>query len=127
MAYNFFIKQNSTLPSLQMEFIDNGKNDVKLLNTALLSSTIYFTMTNIENGVKHISNAPAEIIPNNTDGCSEKYIIEYKWKNRDTKSCGLYKGQFKIVFPQDINIDNTIIPEGILIAPISQDLLIHII
>ena len=127
MAYDFLIKQNSTLPPLQMEFIDDGRNYTRELSKALLSADVYFTMTNIENGIKHISNNKASILLKSNKTCDEKYIIEYQWKPRDTKNIGVYKGEFKIIFPQDLKIDNITIPKGVLTVPISQELYIHII
>ena len=84
-------------------------------------------MTNIENGIRKIANQKANVIMKEDDGCEDKYIIEYQWKERDTKTPGLYKGEFRIVFNDTVEIDGKTLPIGELIVPISQELHIHII
>ena len=126
MAYNFFINKNSTLPSLRMEAINDGRHDFSKLSIALQSADVYFTMTNIDNGIKKVSNAKADVVLMENSICEEKYIIEYKWKERDTKTPGVYKGEFKIVFDGNLKADNICLPKGELIVPISQELMIHV-
>ena len=117
MAYNFFINKGATLPTLRMEAINDGRHDFSKLNIALQAADVYFNMTNIENGIRKIANQKAE----------DKYIIEYQWKERDTKTPGLYKGEFRIVFNDTVEVDGKTLPIGELIVPISQELHIHII
>jgi hypothetical protein len=126
MAYNFFINKNSTLPALRMEAINDGRHDFSKLNLALQSADVYFTMTDINNGIKKISNAKADVVFMESSNCEEKYVIEYKWKERDTKTPGIYKGEFKIVFDGNLVVDDFRFPKGELIVPISQELMIHI-
>lgn len=126
MAYNFFINKGATLPTLRMEAINDGRHDFSKLNLALQAADVYFTMTNIETGVKKIANAKADILLKEDTECEEKYIIEYKWKTRDTNTEGIYNGEFKIVFNTEIETDGISFPYGELIVPISQELIIHI-
>lgn len=129
MAYNFFINKNSTLPYLRMEVINNGRDDFHKLYTALQSATVYFSMSDIDSGIKRIVNAEANVIEReeNDEECEEEYLIEYQWKERDTKIPGIYKGWFKIVFDGNITTsDGETYPEGNLIVPISDELLIHV-
>lgn len=126
MAYNFFINKGATLPTLRMEAINDGRHDFSKLNLALQAADVYFTMTNIETGVKKIANAKADILLKEDTECEEKYIIEYKWKTRDTNTEGIYKGEFKIVFNTEIETDGISFPYGELIVPISQELIINI-
>lgn len=127
MAYNFFINKGATLPTLRMEAINDGRHDFSKLNIALQAADVYFNMTNIENGIRKIANQKANIIMKEDDGCEDKYIIEYQWKERDTKTPGLYKGEFRIVFNDTVEVDGKTLPIGELIVPISQELHIHII
>lgn len=127
MAYNFFINKGATLPTLRMEAINDGRHDFSKLNIALQAADVYFNMTNIENGIRKIANQKANVIMKKDDGCEDKYIIEYQWKERDTKTSGLYKGEFRIVFNDTVEVDGKTLPIGELIVPISQELHIHII
>ena len=127
MAYNFFINKGATLPTLRMEAINDGKHDFSKLNIALQAADVYFNMTNIENGIRKIANQKANVIMKEDNGCEDKYIIEYQWKERDTKTPGLYKGEFRIVFNDTVEVDGKTLPIGELIVPISQELHIHII
>ena len=127
MAYNFFINKGAILPTLRMEAINDGRHDFSKLNIALQAADVYFNMTNIENGIRKIANQKANVIMKEDDGCEDKYIIEYQWKERDTKTPGLYKGEFRIVFNDTVEIDGKTLPIGELIVPISQELHIHII
>lgn len=127
MAYNFFINKGATLPTLRMEAINDGRHDFSKLNIALQAADVYFNMTNIENGIRKIVNQKAKVIMKEDNGCEDKYIIEYQWKERDTKTPGLYKGEFRIVFNDTVEVDGKTLPIGELIVPISQELHIHII
>lgn len=127
MAYNFFINKGATLPTLRMEAINDGRHDFSKLNIALQAADVYFNMTNIENGIRKIANQKANVIMKENNGCEDKYIIEYQWKERDTKTPGLYKGEFRIVFNDTVEVDGKTLPIGELIVPISQELHIHII
>ena len=127
MAYNFFINKGATLPTLRMEAINDGRHDFSKLNIALQAADVYFNMTNIENGIRKIANQKANVITKEDNGCEDKYIIEYQWKERDTKTPGLYKGEFRIVFNDTVEVDGKTLPIGELIVPISQELHIHII
>ena len=127
MAYNFFINKGATLPTLRMEAINDGRHDFSKLNIALQAADVYFNMTNIENGIRKIANQKANVIMKEDNGCEDKYIIEYQWKERDTKTPGLYKGEFRIIFNDTVEVDGKTLPIGELIVPISQELHIHII
>lgn len=127
MAYNFFINKGATLPTLRMEAINDGRHDFSKLNIALQAADVYFNMINIENGIRKVANQKANVIMKEDDGCDDKYIIEYQWKERDTKTPGLYKGEFRIVFNDTVEVDGKTLPIGELIVPISQELHIHII
>ena len=94
----FVINKNSTLPYLEMEAVQDGRHTYKKLYLALQAATVTFSMTNVENGVKKIANAPCYVVPFDTDCCEDKFKIQYRWNKRDTAEAGVYIGQLKIKF-----------------------------
>lgn len=128
MAQIFRINQNSTLPTLRMELINDGRYDFLknyTFNNSIQNATITFTMKS-ENDVLKISKAPAEVYLENDCDCEERYIIEYKWKKRDTKEKGKFQGWFEIVFNDDLYEDGVTYDNGNLIMPIQEPLFIYI-
>ena len=123
----FNIKQNSTLPYLEMEVIKDGRNDFNKIYIALQNADVFFNMIDNENGIKKIVNAKCNIVPIKDNGCVEKVKIQYQWNKRDTKTIGQYKGIFRIVFSDNIVMEDEIFPSGELIVPIAEELIINII
>lgn len=121
----FYIRQNSQLPILRMELIDDGRHDFWKFNDSIQNSTITFTMVNMETGLIKIAKQPCYIKLKEDGGCTDKYVICYDWKERDTREKGTYKGIFDINFGQ-IKSDVTEYPSGKLIMPIREDLTIVI-
>ena len=129
MLQEFFIKQYSTLPVLRMELIDGGKYDFDrndVINKALQDAVVSFTMKNEETGALVISNAKADIKFSMDSGCTDKAVIEYQWKKRDTKNKGVFLGEFEISFNGNIKEDGVDFPEGTLRVPIGEELRIYI-
>lgn len=144
----FYINQNSELPTLRMELINDGKFEFiknNYFNLAIQNTqSITFSMWDESNNLV-ISNAPCNLILND-ESCEDVYIIEYKWKKRDTKKKGQFKGQFKITFNDDLKVSGEEFSiykrktekelefeisdakyiEGTLIMPIYEDLTIFI-
>jgi hypothetical protein len=118
----FVINKNSTLPYLEMEAVQDGRHTYKKLYLAIQAATITFTMTNMETGVKKIANAPCYISPINDETCEERFKIQYRWNKRDTSDAGVYIGQFKIKFDNDITVEGMTFPKGELIVPIAEEL-----
>lgn len=122
----FFIKQNSELPILKMELINDGRNDYHKFHDSIQDATITFSMVNVDTGVIKISNAPCYIKRKDNDGCSEEYLICYQWKKRDTKDIGTFEGTFNISFNGNITSETASYPNGELIMPINEKLFISI-
>ena len=122
----FYIKQNSRLPQLRMELIEDGRHDFWKFHDCVQNADITFTMTNLNTGLVKILNAPCYIKLRENNGCTEQYVICYDWKQRDTKEKGLYVGVFNIEFGDDIKSDVTTYPSGLQIMPIREKLLINI-
>jgi hypothetical protein len=117
---DFYINKGATLPTLKMELIEDGRNDYKNFHTKIQNANIYFTMYDIVNGVKKIAKQPADVVLR-TKGCEDEpdvYYITYNWRAQDTNKVGTFKGEFKIDF-----LDGT----GTLIAPIREELIIHVL
>lgn len=121
----FNINKNATLPYLEIELMQDGRNDYRKVYYAIQNADVYFTMTNLDNGVRIIANSKCEVITY-SESCEEKFKIRYKWKKNDTKLSGRYVGTFKIVFGDDLTADGYEFPSGELIVPISEELIINV-
>ena len=129
MEQIFFIKKDATLPTLRMELFKDGRNDFHkelLISNALQNCDVTFSMKNLETDVLKVSKSPAKIVLSESYGCEEKYVIEYSWDKRDTKIQGKYVGWFEINFNDKIYQDGVEYPEGKLIVPIHEELIIII-
>jgi hypothetical protein len=129
MTQEFYINSESILPVLRMELINDGrynymKSDV--IGKALQDAKVTFTMKNVDTEILKISNAKCNIVLAEDTGCEEKYVIEYRWKERDTKEKGIFQGWFTIDFNGNISEEGVTFPEGRMIMPISEDLIIYI-
>jgi hypothetical protein len=118
---NFHINKNSTLPMIILELIQDGRNDYKDFHEKIQNADITFTMTDIETGIKKIGCKPAACIcksceTNDCDG--DEYYISYQFTEKETKTPGTYVGSFTITF-----LDGS----GTLIAPIREELYVHIL
>jgi len=122
---DFYIRQDSLLPILRMELIEDGRHSYNKFHELIQNSSITFTMVNKETGVTKIAKAPAYIKAREDGGCVEQYVICYNWKKRDTKEKGNYVGQFNIEFGEVKN-DSYTYPTGNLIMPVREDLNITI-
>jgi hypothetical protein len=112
-----------------MELSNNGNGDfskIEMFNNAIQNADVTFSMYD-ENGKVKISKAKANVIKTNNNGCNESYSIEYNWKKRDTKECGVFDAFFEINFKNDLYQDGVIYPEGNLIVPIEEKLKIYIL
>ena len=77
----FNINKGSTLPFLEIELIKDGRNDYRKVYFAIQNAEVTFSMTNLLNGVKVISNAGCDIITYN-DNCEDKFKIRFKQYQR---------------------------------------------
>lgn len=129
MTQEFYINSGSILPVLRMELIYDGRYDYMksdVIGKALQDAKVTFTMKNVDTEILKISNAKCNIVLAEDTGCEEKYVIEYRWKERDTKEKGIYQGWFTIDFNGNISEEGVSFPEGRMITPISEDLIIYI-
>lgn len=122
----FNINKDATLPYLEIEPIINGRYNFRKLYEAIQGADVTFSMKNIDNGIWKVANAKAHIVDGSSQGCEERFKIQYRWKTRDTKEAGRYIAQFKITFADDIVSGDTIFPKGDLIVPIAEDIIVNI-
>jgi hypothetical protein len=117
---DFYINHNASLPILKMELYNDGINNYTHFYDLVQNANIYFSMANIETGVKRISRKLATLLPKTEYvGCGvQEYYLAYKFTPRDTFKIGTYIGQFTIEF-----LDGS----GTLIVPIRQELMIHVL
>jgi hypothetical protein len=115
---DFPINQNSLLPVLKLELINDGRNNFHHFYEKIQNATITFTMVDVETGVVKVAKQPASIFfDNTTSEYCEEYTIGYVWKRRDTSKVGKYRGLFEIEFQDG---------SGPLIVPIKEELYINI-
>lgn len=138
MQYHY-INQNSVHPYLRMELVYDGRYDFlksSHLYNAIQNADVYFSMWD-EHDVLRISKAQCELVLADENTCDERYIIQYKWKPRDVRHTGQFKGRIEIVLKDDlyqasnkVDSDGKDIPVqydgGNLIVPIYEDLIIMI-
>lgn len=128
MAQEFYLIRGATSPYLRLELINDGRYDYKksLFDNAIQDSTVTFSMRNTETGLLKVAKQPVEIVLAKSEGCEEKYILQYKWKERDTREKGIFEGMFEIKFNGNLTEDGIEYPNGILKVPIEEELLIYI-
>lgn len=129
MAQEFFIRKGSVNPVLRMELIKDGRYDFKksMIDNAIQDSVVKFYMKDVETGLLKVAKADADIVLAQEEGCEEKYILQYKWKERDTKKEGTYEGWFEINFNGNLKEEGVDYPSGKMIVPIQEKLQIVIL
>lgn len=120
-----YMTKGSTLPTLRLELIEDGRHDFHKFQNAIQNADIKFTMINADTNVTKIAKAPCYIKKREVEGCKDEYVICYDWKKRDTNEAGLFTGIVEITFGA-IKSDTETYPTGILNAPIREELMILI-
>jgi len=113
---NFFIKQNSTLPFIQIEIFDDGRSGFRNALSTLTATTISFSMYNEDTGIYKIIDSPAQIVTYDSPSGGKTYAIRYQFSKRDTSKHGSFIGEFKILNRY-----------GDIILPITNNIEINII
>jgi surface protein len=113
----FNIKKNGTLPLLKMQVVDDGRGEFDSFMSFIETSSLYFSMMDVETGSYKIHLDPAgfvektQIEPN----AKTEYYIYYKFPKKYTNKVGRYEGEFVL--------KNT---DGTLILPIREKLYINV-
>ena len=85
----FFVRKNSTLPVVEVSFIKDGRSDYNYYDTLLTSTTIYFSMIDVETGVYKVVNGIASY--------SEiTKSITYQLTKKNTNKVGRYEIEITI-------------------------------
>jgi hypothetical protein len=124
----FYIRKGSLNPVLRMELFQDGRYDFKrsLIDNALQDAVVTFTMVDSETGLLKIAEAPADIVIAKPEGCEEKFLLQYKWTERDVRKEGIFNGWFEIKFNGNLTENGVEYPKGNLKVPIQDDLVIYI-
>lgn len=114
----FNIKKNGTLPLLKMQVVDDGRGEFDSFMSFIETSSLYFSMIDVETGSYKIHLEPAgfvektQIEPN----AKVEYYLYYKFPKKYTNKVGRYEGEFVL--------KNT---DGTLVLPIREKLYINVI
>lgn len=116
----FFINKGATLNVLKMELIQDGRNDFHKFFESIQNANIFFTMTDVITGVKHIAKRKAgiQLVLPQSDCTGEEYYLVYHFTQKETSVAGRYVGNFEIDF-----LDGT----GTLIVPIREILYVNVL
>jgi hypothetical protein len=114
---DFFIKKNATLPLLKLAVIKDGRSDYHNFMDLIESSTILFSMIDVETGIPKIVSKQAGFVSKTfiDPNTPTEYYIYYNFTKKDTNKVGRYEGQFMLKNEQ-----------GDLIVPIREQLFITI-
>lgn len=123
----FFINKGSTLPALRMEVIMDGRRDYEKFCAAIQNASVTFSMTRVSDGIKKVGKSQAKVVSRENNGCEEEYLLQYDWKERDTKYAGVYRGQFEITFEDGLVMEGVTFPKGKLTVPIQDELMIYVL
>ena len=127
MAQYFIINKNATVPYLRMEVINDGRYDYhKFFYAIQANAGVTFSMRNAETGIYKIANAEADVVYDEESGCEERYLLQYRWKPRDTNEAGTFIGAFKIKLTGLPKMSGVTFPSGDLIVPMQDDLVITV-
>jgi hypothetical protein len=116
----FSIKQHSTLPLLKLQLIKDGRNEYKNFYEKLENAAVTFAMREVSTGRLQVANEEGLLLQKDqcSDNGEKEYYIAYRFTKEDTDTPGIYRGEFKLTFLDD---------QSELIAPVSEDLQIHVI
>ena len=105
----FNIKKNGTLPLLKMQVVDDGRGEFDSFMSFIETSSLYFSMIDVETGSYKIHLDPAgfvektQIDPN----AKTEYYIYYKFPKKYTNKVGRYEGEF-VLKNKDVTLVLTI-------------------
>lgn len=115
---NFYIKQNSTLPTLKFPLTQRLMEKYDITDNMMENVAVTFSMIDADSGLYRIANTEARLIirKNRVEYPDEvDYTLAYDFKLKDTKKSGHFLGEFvldflgeycgKIKFPVNYPID----------------------
>ena len=90
----FFIRKNSTLPKLMVEFINESRVGYHQTAQDLSGATITFSMTYEDTGIVRYDNLPATL---EFDASTGGYSLVYQYTKKTSAKPGRFIGQFTVV------------------------------
>tara|TARA_R110002110_G_scaffold147315_1_gene337835 strand:+ start:11079 stop:11408 length:330 start_codon:yes stop_codon:yes gene_type:complete len=105
-----------------MKVVNDGRSDYQKFHEEIQNAVIRFSMYDPDNDVYRIGRSTASVVrrstlnPLITD--RDEYYVVYEFTAADTSQAGTFQGEFRIDFLDEC---------GILIAPIRDELYIHIL
>ena len=122
----FSIRQNSTLPILKMKVFRDGRNDFRRFEELIENCVATFAMKDEKTGVYKVANKEAKVVLENPcdENGNKHYIVIYQFNKDDTDKPGVFLGEFKLTL---FDLADPLTVYGELIAPIQEDLYIHIL
>ena len=90
----FFIRKNSTLPTLKVQIIKDGRLNFREFDHLISGSTISFSMWDENNNIPYIVKRPAHVEVDITD--ETNYYVYYQFTSHETRKIGGYAGEFTI-------------------------------
>ena len=114
----FNIKKNGTLPVLKMAVVKDGRDDDKNFIDFIETSTLFFSMVDVNTGVSKIHMEPARFVEKTfiDPNTPVEYYIYFKFQKKHTSKVGRFEGQFTL------RNDS-----GTLILPIREQLFINVL
>lgn len=97
----FFIRKNSTLPKLMVEFINESRVGYHQTNQDLLGASITFSMIDEETGLIRYANLPATIELNTSTG---GYTLVYQFTKKTSSKTGRFYGEFTVSNSQGVSV-----------------------
>ena len=95
----FTIGQNSTLPLLKLQVVNDGIENYNSMMEFIERSSIFFTMVDTTNEIPKVYTKPAGFVeklgldPNATP----EYYVYYRFEPEETNKVGRYEGQFMFI------------------------------
>jgi len=119
----FYIRQGSSDPILEMRLIDDGKNDKSSFNDLLENSDITFEMSESKTDVPVILNGTCLLTTRTKlyNQTTDEYYITYRFTEEQTSNIGKFEGKIIIQF-----LDTNGNPTTKLILPVKEKLFINI-
>jgi len=97
----FFIRKNSTLPKLMVEFINESRVGYHQTAQDLSGATITFSMIDEDTGIIRYANLPATI---ELDSSTGGYTLVYQFTRKTSSKTGRFYGEFSVTNSRGVSI-----------------------
>jgi hypothetical protein len=97
----FFIRKNSTLPKLMVDFINESRVGYHQSAQDLTGATVTFSMIDEDTGLIRYANLPATIELNTSTG---GYSLVYQFTRKTSSKTGRFYGEFSVTNSKGVSI-----------------------